>query len=179
MPGLSLFSTAIGTCGIAWRGDRVVATQLPEESGAATLARIAARSGGSEATPTKGIALAIASIQSLLAGNPVDLNDIACDFAGVDSLSEDIYAITRTIGPGETATYGEIAQRLGDKQPARQVGRAMGRNPIPIIVPCHRVMGADNRLVGFSAHGGTDTKLKMLRIKGAQLGESLSLFDDL
>lgn len=83
------------------------------------------------------------------------------------------------IPPGHTATYGEVAESLGDKQLAQKVGRTLGQNPLPIIVPCHRVMGANNKLTGFSAHGGVDTKLKMLLIEGARFSEEPGLFDDL
>ena len=68
---------------------------------------------------------------------------------------------------------------LLNKQYAQNVGRALSRNPIPIIVPCHRVIGANGKLTGFSAHGGVDTKLRMLEIEGARMGQMPGLFDDL
>ena len=90
-----------------------------------------------------------------------------------------IYDVTRSIMPGETLTYGEVASRCGDDVDARTVGQAMGRNPWPIIVPCHRVLGAGGKLVGFSAPGGVDTKLKLLAIERAKVGDAPGLFDDL
>ena len=122
---------------------------------------------------------AIESIVSLLEGEKTDLNDIVCDLSRVQPFAAKVYAETRAIPPGETLTYGEIAEKLGDKQLAQSVGGALGRNPLPIIVPCHRVLGAKGKLTGFSAHGGTDTKLKMLTIEGVSFGQNLSLFDDL
>ncbi|MCK0126849.1 methylated-DNA--[protein]-cysteine S-methyltransferase [Gelidibacter sp. F2691] len=66
---------------------------------------------------------------------------------------------------GETLTYGDIAKQTGNS--AQAVGNACGGNPIPIIIPCHRVMGAGNKLVGFSGAGGVETKVQLLRLEGA------------
>lgn len=179
MANFCLFPTALGACGIAWRGDVVVASQLPEGTETATAARLAQRAKAVEGTPSPTILQAIAAITALLDGEKTDLNDIACDFSRVDAFSAQVYAITRAIPVGETLTYGDIAIQLGDKRLAQRVGQALGRNPFPIIVPCHRVMGANAKLTGFSAGGGVATKLKMLAIEGAQIGEAPSLFGDL
>lgn len=180
MRQFSLFPTPLGACGIAWHGDAVVATQLPEETPAATAARMAARTGGSEGTPPPHVRRAIALMTALLEGSKDnDLTGITCHFGEVRAFDAEVYAVTRTIPAGETQSYGAIALRLGDKRLARNVGRALGRNPLPIIVPCHRVMGADGRLTGFSAYGGVETKLRMLAIEGARIGETPGLFDDL
>jgi methylated-DNA-[protein]-cysteine S-methyltransferase len=74
-------------------------------------------------------------------------------------------------------TYGEIARRIGQPGGGRAVGQALGRNPFPIVVPCHRVLGADGKVGGFSAPGGRATKLRLLSIEGAHLGENPTLFD--
>jgi methylated-DNA-[protein]-cysteine S-methyltransferase len=84
-------------------------------------------------------------------------------------LHRKVYAVARTIPPGSTLTYGDIARRLGDVALARQVGEALGRNPFPIVVPCHRVLAAGGRTGGFSARGGAETKMQLLRIEGAVL----------
>jgi methylated-DNA-[protein]-cysteine S-methyltransferase len=176
----ALFPTAIGACGIAWRGEIVVATHLPETDEAATFARLAARAGNAVAgDPPRSITSVVAAITALLEGRGGDLAFIECDFSALDPFNAKVYAEARTIPPGETLTYGAIAERLGDKRYAQAVGQALGRNPFPIVVPCHRVMGANGRLTGFSANGGTATKLKMLAIEGARLGEAPGLFDDL
>ncbi len=177
MTHFSLFATPIGHCGIAWRGDVVVATQLPEVSPAATAAKLAARLSATEANPPNKIQQAIRSITALLGGEKTDLNYISCDFGNINELAERVYAATRAIPCGETRTYGAIATEVGNKQLAQSVGGILGRNPLPIIVPCHRVIGASGKLTGFSAHGGVETKLNMLRIEGAQMGETLDLFD--
>jgi methylated-DNA-[protein]-cysteine S-methyltransferase len=179
MARFSLFPTPLGACGIAWSGDTVVATHLPEASEAATAARLAARSGAAEGEPPPAIQSAIAAIAALLAGEKTDLNFIACDFGRVEPFASRVYAVTRAIPPGETLTYGAIAVQLGDRLLAQKVGQALGRNPFPIIVPCHRVMGANGKLTGFSANGGVETKLKMLAIERARIGEAPALFGDL
>lgn len=177
MTYFSLFPTPLGDCGIAWRDHLVVATHLPEANASRTATRLAARSDASEGEPPPDIRHAITSITTLLEGEKTDLNDIQCDFSKIDSFEAQVYAVARTIVAGETLTYGAIAIQLGNKHLARRVGRALGRNPFPIIVPCHRVIGANNKLTGFSAHGGLETKQKMLAIERAGIGETLGLFD--
>jgi methylated-DNA-[protein]-cysteine S-methyltransferase len=86
---------------------------------------------------------------------------------------------TRRIPCGETRTYGEIASALGSPGAARAVGSALGRNSIPIIIPCHRVLAASGRSGGFSAAGGTSTKLRILEIEGARRGPEPELFERL
>ena len=107
---------------------------------------------------------------ALLAGEPRDLTGITIDDDRIPEFNRRVYAIARTIPPGATMTYGEIAERLGDKSLAREVGRAMGENPTPIIMPCHRVLAAGGKRGGFSASGGVVTKLRLLTIEGAQPG---------
>ena len=175
----SLFPTPLGDCGIAWCSDMVVATRLPDKSSADTGRRLAARIGGTKGEPPTAIRSAIKSMTALLEGEGTDLTSIVCDFGGIDPFAAQVYTATRAIPAGKTSTYGAIASQLGDKQLARDVGQALGRNPLPIIVPCHRVIGAGGRLTGFSAAGGVATKLRMLAIEGAQVGGAPGLFDDL
>jgi methylated-DNA-[protein]-cysteine S-methyltransferase len=179
MVQFSLFPTPLGACGIAWSGEAVVATHLPEKSDAATAARLARRADAAIGEPPPAIRRAIASITVLLDGDKTDLTFIACDFSKIDPFATRVYIATREIPAGETLTYGALALRLGDKLLAQKVGKALGRNPFPIVVPCHRVMGANGRLIGFSANGGVETKLRMLAIEGARVGEAPGLFGDL
>ena len=104
------------------------------------------------------------------------MSDAPLDIARVPEFNAKVYEITRRIPPGETLTYGQIALQLGDRLLAQQVGAALGRNPWPIIVPCHRVTAANGKLGGFSARGGSDTKLKLLAIEGAQAAGQPDLF---
>lgn len=167
----ALFDTAIGTCGIVWGARGIVGVQLPEANAAATHARVCRRYPvAREAAPTADVQHAIEGIVALLAGEKRDLTDIAIDDGGLPDFNRRVYAIVRKIPPGATITYGEIAKRLGDKTLSREVGQAMGENPTPIIMPCHRVLAAGGKTGGFSASGGVVTKLRLLAIEGAQPG---------
>ena len=126
-------------------------------------------SGVVETTPTPDIARAIDAVVALMRGDAVDLRFIAIDLDGLPDFHQRVYDIARTIPPGVTLTYGEVAKRVGDPGSARAVGQALGRNPIPVIVPCHRVLAAGGKTGGFSAPGGSATKLNLLAIEGAQL----------
>ena len=113
---------------------------------------------------------------ALLAGEPRDLRFVGLDLERAGEFERRVYEIARAIPPGSTLTYGEIAERLGDPGAAQAVGQSMGRNPWPIVVPCHRVLGAGGKVGGFSAPGGARTKLRMLEIEGALRPEGLPLF---
>lgn len=181
MPALdfAIFDTAIGACGIAWTARGVYAVQLPEGSRAATRARLIERYPQAlEAPPPSAIRAAIDGIVALLAGEKRDLKDILIDDEGTPDFNKKVYAVARAIPPGETLTYGEVAERLGDKLLARAVGQALGENPCPIVMPCHRVLAANGKSVGFSAPGGVVTKLTLLTIEKAQPGGP-NLFGDL
>jgi methylated-DNA-[protein]-cysteine S-methyltransferase len=173
-----LFDTPIGICGIEWGPRGINGLQLPMGSDEKTRARIRQRHGDiSEAAPTKEVQRAIDRIIELLAGKPDDLRDIPLDLDGVPEFNRGVYDIARTIPPGQTMTYGDIAKRLGGVELSRDVGQALGRNPCPIVVPCHRVLAAGHKPGGFSARGGVTTKLKMLAIEGAAVNHTPSLFD--
>ena len=175
--GSAVFATAIGGVGIAWGRAGVVGVFLPEASEAATRRRIARRFPyAREVAPPAEVQRAIDAITSLLRGERTDLRGIALDMRGVPELHRRVYEIARTIPPGETLAYGELAARLGDKQLARDVGQALAKNPFSIVVPCHRVLAANGKLGGFSARGGTETKLRMLSIEGVQMPGTLPLF---
>ena len=175
----ALFETAIGSCGIVWTGRGIYAVQLPENSAAATHARVRRRyPSARETEPPAAIGHAIDEIVALLRGEKRDLRHIAIDDSDTPDFNRRVYAIARAIPPGGTMTYGEVAERLGDKALARAVGQALGENPCPILMPCHRVLAADGKTGGFSAPGGIVTKLKLLSIEGAQPGGP-GLFDAL
>ena len=172
--GFAVFETAIGACAIVWSARGVAGVQLPETSTAATVARVLRRfSGAREQTPPAEVQRAIDGIVALLAGERRDLTGIAIDQERISDFNRRVYSIARMIPPGATMTYGEIAERLGDKMLARAVGQAMGENPTPIIMPCHRVLAAGGKsgsfkTGGFSANGGVTTKLRLLTIEGAE-----------
>jgi methylated-DNA-[protein]-cysteine S-methyltransferase len=177
--GFALFETAIGACGIAWGKLGIVGIQLPERDMAATRSRIARRFVEAvEMRPPPGVDLAIGDIVRLLDGEPIELARIDLDMTGVPEFHRRVYVVARAIPPGATLTYGEIAGRLGEPGAARAVGQALGANPFPIVVPCHRVLAAGGRAGGFSANGGRLTKLRLLTIERARSGDTPTLFDD-
>jgi methylated-DNA-[protein]-cysteine S-methyltransferase len=168
-----LFDTAIGPCGIAWNERGVVRLQLPEKDASKTEARLTARLPG--AVKFKGklpapIRDTIAQLLRYFAGTKPDFSAVAVDLRGVAGLRLQIYDHLRGVGWGETVTYGDLAKRIGLPD-AREVGEAMGKNPVPIIIPCHRVLAAGNKIGGFSAPGGTATKERLLALEGVQVGE--------
>jgi methylated-DNA-[protein]-cysteine S-methyltransferase len=179
IPSCTLFDTPIGPCGLMWDArDRLLGTMLPGASPAATLARLRRRAPRArQVEPSAAVQVVIERIRALLGGAPDDLADIELDLSQVAAFERRVYVIARTIRPGTTQTYGEIALRLGEPHAAREVGRALGANPFPIVVPCHRVLAAGGQAGGFSAPGGNRTKLRLLEIEGAPLGGSPGLFD--
>ncbi|THD77511.1 MAG: methylated-DNA--[protein]-cysteine S-methyltransferase [Phenylobacterium sp.] len=177
MTQYALFETIIGWAGVAWGDQGLVAVHLPEAD-----REVARRSflrrfpEAAEGEPTPAVRQAMVSIANLLTGEAVDLGHVALDLSQTPEFHARVYEIARAIPPGETLTYGQIAEQLGDKLLARDVGQALGKNPWPIVVPCHRVVAAGGKLGGFSARGGVNTKLKLLAIEGAQAAAQADLF---
>ncbi len=163
----ALFDTALGTCAIAWGAGGVTGVQLPEGDAEATRARLLRHHPDAveDAPPP-----AADAIRALLDGEAVDLGSVELDTTRVPAFARRVYEVARTIAPGETLTYGEIAERVGARGEARAVGQALGRNPYPLVVPCHRVVAANGRTGGFSAHGGVATKLRLLEIERTHAG---------
>ncbi|HEX8166862.1 MAG TPA: methylated-DNA--[protein]-cysteine S-methyltransferase [Beijerinckiaceae bacterium] len=179
-PNFAVFDTAIGPCAVAWGARGVLAVLLPEKSEAATRARLLRKLPDAvEAPPPPDVRRAIDGIVALLAGEARDLSGVALDMEAVPAFNRRVYEVARTIGPGRTLSYGEVAKKLGDPALARDVGQALGQNPFPVVVPCHRVLAAGGKLGGFSARGGAATKLRLLEIEGALKAEPPMLFDDL
>ena len=173
-PGFALFDTAIGRCGIAWGVGGICGVHLPEASPSATRRRMTLRyPHASEGAPPPVVQRAIDRIVTLLRGEVADLEQIVLDMTLVPPFQRRVYELARKIPAGRTLSYGEVASRIGSPGAARAVGSALGKNPFAIVVPCHRVLAAGGKPGGFSANGGVETKLKMLRIEQAQRG----LFD--
>jgi methylated-DNA-[protein]-cysteine S-methyltransferase len=168
--GFALFDTAIGRCGVAWNDRGVTGLQLPEADEQQIRARMLQRfPAAGETIPPAEVRRALESVVKLLAGEPCDLSVVPLDMDGVPPFHRRVYEVARDIPAGATMSYGEIAARLGAPRAARAVGQALGQNPFPIIVPCHRVLGAGGRIGGFSAHGGVATKLRMLANEGVKV----------
>jgi methylated-DNA-[protein]-cysteine S-methyltransferase len=167
--GFTLFDTAIGRCGVAWSDRGLVGVQLPEASATVTRERMLQRfPTAAETGPPPNVQIAIDGIIALLHGEPNNLSAIALDMEGVAPFHRRVYEAARTIPPGRTLAYGEVAARLGAPRAARAVGQALGHNPFPIVVPCHRVLAAGGKIGGFSAHGGTATKRRMLALEAGE-----------
>jgi methylated-DNA-[protein]-cysteine S-methyltransferase len=163
----TLFDTAIGRCGIAWNDRGISCVQLPGSSDGLTRLSLERRAGrASESDPPEPVRRAIAAIAALLAGERRELIDLTLDTDGIPEFNRRVYDVARAIPPGSTLSYGEVAERLGAPGAARAVGQALGENPWPIIVPCHRVLAADGGIGGFSAPGGTATKRRLLALEG-------------
>jgi methylated-DNA-[protein]-cysteine S-methyltransferase len=178
--GFALFDTAIGVCGIVWGERGLVGVQLPEASEVRTRARMRRRFPATpEAPPPPSVQRAIEGIVQLLQGEAIDLAAIALDMAGVPSFDRRVYEVARTVPPGATLSYGEIAARLSAPGEARAVGQALGQNPFPLVVPCHRVLAAGGKVGGFSANGGIATKLRLLSIERARTSSAPTLFENL
>jgi O-6-methylguanine DNA methyltransferase len=166
--GFTLFDTAIGRCAIAWSERGILAVQLPEANERHTRARLIRRfPQAHEAPPPPAVKRALEGIAALLRGEPSDLSAVALDLDGVPPFHRRVYEVARTIPPGARLSYGEVAARLGAPRSARAVGQALGRNPVAILVPCHRVLAAGGKPGGFSANGGVATKLRLLAIEAA------------
>lgn len=164
------FGTSIGSCAIAWNERGVVGVLLPETTGEATLQKLRQRwpSGDAEANPPTAVAEAICALKTHLDGQAADLSSIVIDDHGLPPFAHRVYAAARAIPSGETRTYGEVAKSIGSPGAARAVGQALGKNPFPLIVPCHRVLGSGHA-GGFTAPGGLDTKERILSIEGVTL----------
>ena len=176
--GLALFETAVGRCGVVWRAGRLAGVHLPGSGDAAASLR-RRFPDAEEAAPPPVVAGAVRAIAALLEGEPRDLSDVPLDVGAIPEFERRVYEAARTIPPGSVLTYGEVAARIGEPGAAQAVGRALGRNPFPIVVPCHRVVAADGKLGGFSAPGGRSTKLRLLAIERARRSGEPDLFDGL
>ncbi|KXF79526.1 cysteine methyltransferase [Paramesorhizobium deserti] len=178
--GITSFETAIGPCAIAWGGKGIVGVQLPEATAAATRARLLKRFPlAQERTAPASILDVIDRIVALLEGERVDLSEAPLDMEGLPALHRQVYEIALEIPPGETMTYGAIARRIGDVSLSQAVGQALGKNPFPVVVPCHRVLGSGGKTGGFSANGGAETKLRILTIERAKTSDEPDLFGNL
>lgn len=156
----TVFGTELGTCAVSWNEGGLVGFELPE----------AVHRSGDAYRPPLEIARLIERVRRHLAGKPQDFTDLNYQFSRVPDFARDVYRATLAIKSGQTRTYGEIAAAIGQPPAAsRAVGAALGANPWPLLVPCHRVVAASGKMTGFSGPGGVATKVKLLALEGAQL----------
>jgi O-6-methylguanine DNA methyltransferase len=174
----TLFDTELGKCGMAWKESSrsnenpvVIGFQLPEATAQLTEARIARRwKANRTGTIPARISDIIKRVKLHFKGEAQDFRDIKLYLDGTGRFTKQVYDAARAIPSGRTMTYGQLAEVAGRSGAARAVGQAMSKNPIPLIIPCHRVLASGSKPGGFSAHGGLTTKAKMLAIEGATLG---------
>jgi methylated-DNA-[protein]-cysteine S-methyltransferase len=177
MAGYAIFETALGWAALAWSPAGLTCVRLPEPTAERAHAALLRRFPDAVAAdPPGAVAAVIRDVQRLLAGGRPDFAGAVLDLATTTTFDARVYAIARSIPVGGTLTYGEVAGQLGDRRLARQVGQALGRNPWPIIVPCHRVTAANGKLGGFSAPGGQRTKIRLLALEGAPAAAQTDLF---
>jgi methylated-DNA-[protein]-cysteine S-methyltransferase len=178
--GFAVFETAIGVAAVAWGAHGIVGSQLPEPTATEARAHMHRRfPEAAEATPPKAVQTVIDDVVALMAGEPKDLLGADLDMDGIPDFHRRVYDVARAIPPGETLTYGEVAEKLNAPGSARAVGQALGANRFAPIVPCHRILGAGGKTGGFTARGGTTTKMRLLNIEGAKVNEKPFLFSDL
>jgi methylated-DNA-[protein]-cysteine S-methyltransferase len=168
MTEYTTFKTRQGFVALAWNQGAVSGLRLPastEESAEKAILRrlpLARR-----AVPSPEIAHLIGDVVRYFEGERIDFCAVPVDLGSQDPFFSSVYAEVRKLGWGETTTYGTVAKTLGaGPQAARDVGQAMARNPVPLIVPCHRVLAAGGKVGGFSAPGGSSSKVRMLEIEG-------------
>jgi methylated-DNA-[protein]-cysteine S-methyltransferase len=169
----TIFDTKNGFAALAWNENGVSSLRLPASSEARAEASVLRRfPQARRTTPSTQMASLISEIKRYFDGEKVDFSAVPLDLGSQDPFFARVYAEVRKLGWGETTTYGAVAKVLGaEPQAARDVGQAMASNPIPLIVPCHRVLAAGGKIGGFSAPGGSSSKAKMLEIEGVPLAD--------
>ncbi|BCH30806.1 methylated-DNA--[protein]-cysteine S-methyltransferase [Mesorhizobium sp. L-8-10] len=172
MQSYAIFETSAGFCGIAWNDVGITRFQLPTRDAAATERNLLRRMPEARpGTPTPEVAEAIAETRRYFDGEAIDFSRFTLDLGDQDEFFLRIYDAARRIGWGHTTTYGALAKKLGaGPEAARDVGQAMARNPVALIIPCHRVLAAGGKIGGFSAPGGSTAKARMLELEGVHVG---------
>ena len=166
-----VFETAAGFCGIAWSEAGITRFMLPSSTAEGTEHNLRRRvANAAPGSPPAHIVAAVNAAKRYFDGEQIDFSDLHLDLSGQDEFFNQIYAAARRVGWGHTTTYGTLAKQLGlGPEVARSVGQAMAKNPVPLIIPCHRVLAAGGKLGGFSAPGGSTTKQRMLELEGVSL----------
>ena len=158
------FDTPFGRCGIAWSGRELTGFRLPETGEAVRLV------APTEADLPAWVTAITTRVCAHLAGRLEDFSDLPYAWSSVSDFKREVYLQTLRISPGTTSTYGAIARALGlDNEGARAVGVALGANPWPLVIPCHRVVSSSGAMTGFSGPGGIRTKTRLLVLEGAEL----------
>lgn len=163
-----VFDTPIGPCGVAWSEHGLTRLQLPASSRSATEKRLAL--AARPETPPSSVEQVIADLQRYLTGTKIEFSSVTLALPDVAPFHRQVYDAARSVGWGRTASYGDLARQIGAPAEAREVGQALARNPVAIIVPCHRIVTSDGKIGGFSAPGGASTKERLLALEGVRVG---------
>ena len=161
-----LFETRAGALRLRWNERGIAAIEMPELSPRELRAELLKQEGGGA---PQFVQDAAGLLRKHLAGDAQDLTALPLDLSLLAPFQRSVFEVVRTLPPGRTATYGEIAARLGKPGASRAVGQALGRNPFLIVVPCHRVLAAGGAAGGFSAPGGVVTKQRLLALEGVRI----------
>lgn len=152
------------TLDVRWRGERIAGLRL----GLAEKGAKARNEAPQDGAPSEAARLVRAGMERLIMGLPADFSGLPLDW---DQLTPFTRAVLETLADrvpcGSTVTYGQLAELSGQPGKARAVGGAMARNPWPLVVPCHRVLGAGGGLTGYTNPHGLDLKALLLRLEGA------------
>jgi methylated-DNA-[protein]-cysteine S-methyltransferase len=177
----TIFETKNGFAAVAWNQNGISSLRLPASTEARAEASILRRFPQAQRSPPSAlVARLVSDINRYFNGEKVDFSAIPLDFGSQDPFFAQVYSEVRKLGWGETTTYGAIAKVLGaPPQAARDVGQAMASNPMPLIVPCHRVLAAGGKLGGFSAPGRSSSKAKMLELEGVSVVNPKSMDSDI
>ena len=155
------FTTKLGICAIAWNEAGLTRFLLPDPE---------RRRSDTESDAPPWVQEVIERVQRHLAGEAQDFSDVRYDFEKMAPFEAAVLRAALGVKSGHTATYGDLALAIGQTlEASRAVGTALGKNPWPLLIPCHRIVSASGKLTGFSGPGGVATKAKLLAIEGAQL----------
>ncbi len=171
----SLFETEAGFAAIGWNAKGINSFRLPADTARdAERALLRRFPDARPVQPPPPVQAVIDDARRYFAGERVDFARVPVDLGQQEPFFARVYAAVRALGWGETATYGAIAKSLeAGPEFAREVGQAMAANPVPLIVPCHRVTAANGRIGGFSAPGGSSSKARMLAIEGVEVRDGV------
>jgi methylated-DNA-[protein]-cysteine S-methyltransferase len=174
-----LFETTAGVAAIGWKGAAVTSLRLPAPDASETERSVLRRlPGAARAEPPADIAAVIDAAIRYFDGERTEFFEVPVDPGQQPPFFTQVYAFIRTLGWGETTTYGAVARALeAGPEHARAVGQAMATNPVPLIIPCHRVLAAGGKIGGFSAPGGSTSKARMLELEGVPLAPVQQGFD--
>ncbi|ODT67858.1 MAG: 6-O-methylguanine DNA methyltransferase [Pelagibacterium sp. SCN 63-23] len=164
-----IFDTALGLFGLAWTEHGLARVHLPGEAETVLRQRFVER-GFTPAEPDGEIAALMDAIEDYAEGRAVDFSKVRLDLGGIPDFHRRAYDLLMQVGWGETLTYGDLARQLGDVGMSRAVGQAMGANPMPLVIPCHRILASNGKPGGFSAPGGAVSKVRMLALEGVSVG---------